>query len=267
MSLDPAQGKLPDGFRVPRGSMLNSRPVGGVPCVFRTAYDTTLWPIAVEAVEWVSPDGVGAGAHGRDAVAAIRLGLRAFDGVKLGALSIDALRLHLAGDVGGRGHALRAAGQQLPSRSWCATRTGRRAPPVLLGPKAVFPVGFGEDEAMLPYPTRTFAGYSLLQELFAFPEKFHFVDLLGFGEALRTLRGHRSRGRRHPAQQRSSATERRQAVELGLTPRSFRVGCTPAVNLFQQSAEPILLTGRSHEHLVVPDARRRLEVEVWSVDR
>jgi type VI secretion system protein ImpG len=38
------------------------------------------------------------------------------------------------------------------------------------------------------------------------------------------------------------------------------------VNLFAQAAEPILLTERQLEYPVVPDARRRLEVETWSVD-
>ncbi|MFO0095471.1 MAG: type VI secretion system baseplate subunit TssF, partial [Gemmatimonadaceae bacterium] len=60
--------------------------------------------------------------------------------------------------------------------------------------------------------------------------------------------------------------ERRQAVELGLSARTFRLGCTPVVNLFQQTAEPILLTERTYEYIVVPDARRRLELEVWAVD-
>jgi hypothetical protein len=58
---------------------------------------------------------------------------------------------------------------------------------VVLGPNAVVPIGFGADENMLPYPTRTFAGYNLLLELFTFPEKFRFVDVKGFGTALRRL--------------------------------------------------------------------------------
>jgi type VI secretion system protein ImpG len=41
----------------------------------------------------------------------------------------------------------------------------------------------------------------------------------------------------------------------------------PAVNLFEHVAEPVLLTERHFEHVIVPDARRRLEMEVWSVDR
>ena len=40
MPLDPAQGRLPEGFHVPRGSTLHSRPVKGGPCPFRTTFDT-----------------------------------------------------------------------------------------------------------------------------------------------------------------------------------------------------------------------------------
>jgi type VI secretion system protein ImpG len=78
MPLDPAQGRLPDGHLVPRGSTLHSRPVNGVPCVFRTVYDTTLWPFTVTAAQWTAPDRAGGGAHGRGAVGAIRVELRAF---------------------------------------------------------------------------------------------------------------------------------------------------------------------------------------------
>ena len=51
--------------------------------------------------------------------------------------------------------------------------------PVALPPTALKPVGFGEDEGMLPYPSRSFIGYRLLQEYFTFPEKFFFLDLTG----------------------------------------------------------------------------------------
>src|SRR5512134_1978628 len=37
--LDPEQGKLSTGFKIPRGSLLYSRPVDGVPLRFRTCYD------------------------------------------------------------------------------------------------------------------------------------------------------------------------------------------------------------------------------------
>src|SRR5262249_37062325 len=59
---------------------------------------------------------------------------------------------------------------------------GRR---VELVSDALRPVGFDEDESILPYPLRSFTGYRLLQEYFAFPEKFFFFDLRGL-DALRS---------------------------------------------------------------------------------
>ena len=39
-------------------------------------------------------------------------------------------------------------------------------------------MGFRDDESVLPFPRRSFTGYRLLQEYFAFPEKFFFAELL-----------------------------------------------------------------------------------------
>lgn len=264
MSLDPAQGRLPDGFRVPRGSVLHSRTVDGMPCIFRTCYDTTLWPLSVQAAEWTTPDRVGAGAEGREAVAAVRLELRAFDGVRLGDCTLDALRVHLTGDAVVSDTLYELLANHTVQ---VVVRNPDRptASPVMLGSSAIAPVGFDEQQAMMPQPSRTFAGFSLLQELFAFPEKFHFVDIQGVGEAIRRLQAvdRVEIGLLFSSFER---TERRQAIEVGLSARTFRLGCAPVVNLFTQSAEPILLTERTSEYLVVPDARRRLEIEVWSVD-
>ena len=50
-----------------------------------------------------------------------------------------------------------------------ADRAGRR--------ECLRPVGFERDEGLLPYPARSFLGYRLLTEYFAFPQKFLFFDL------------------------------------------------------------------------------------------
>jgi type VI secretion system protein ImpG len=265
MPLDPAQGRLPEGYRVPRGSILNSAAVQGVPCSFRTVYDTMLWPMSVQGAEWTSPDRGGAGSRARDAVGAIRLELHAFDGVKLNEVAIDALRLHLAGDGSVTDTLYELLNNNVVQ---IVVRNPDRptAPPVYLDASAIVPVGFGPDEQMMPYTPRTFAGYNLLLELFAFPAKFHFVDLLGFGAALRSLQAVR-RVEVSFLISPFERAERRQALELSLSPKSFRMNATPAVNLFEQDAEPIMLTERSFEHVVIADVRRRLEVEVWSVDR
>ena len=117
---------------------------------------------------------------------------------------------------------------------------------------------------MLPYPGRSFQAYRLLQEYFAFPEKYLFFDLgglealrsAGFGNAIEIIVpiGTFERG------------EWRQMLEAGVSESTIRLGCTPIVNLFPQVAEPLLLTQRRHEYTLVPDAHRRVTTEVFSID-
>jgi len=44
--LDPSQTELTDGHVVPRGTAIETEPIDGEPCRFRTCYDATLWPLA-----------------------------------------------------------------------------------------------------------------------------------------------------------------------------------------------------------------------------
>ena len=54
-NMDPGQ-TVAAGLKIPKDTLLYSRTVGGFECKFRTCYDTTLWPIAVTAAEWRTPD-------------------------------------------------------------------------------------------------------------------------------------------------------------------------------------------------------------------
>ena len=71
--LDPEQGKLTTGYRIPRDTLMYSRPVGGVPCKFRSCYDTTLWPLTVAAAQWQTPDRLSPPVKDLEASAAFRL--------------------------------------------------------------------------------------------------------------------------------------------------------------------------------------------------
>src|SRR5690242_7567356 len=64
------------GLKMERGAVLNSRPVNGVPCKFRTCYDVTFWPVELTEAEWKTPDRLQPAIKASDAVAAIRLDLR-----------------------------------------------------------------------------------------------------------------------------------------------------------------------------------------------
>ena len=52
----------------------------------------------------------------------------------------------------------------------------------------------------------------------------------------------------------------------GSAPDTFRLGCTPVVNLFEKTAEPIPLTHARHEYRIVPDVANPDGMEVYSVE-
>lgn len=262
--LDPTQGKQTAGVTIPRGSLLHSRPVDGVPLKFTTCYDTVLWPIEVVAAQLLPPDRLDPPVGATDAVAALRLELQCLPDVAWNALDLDSLQFHInaESDVAQTLYELlcnNCRGILVRNRV-----AGRRARSVRLESQSLRPLGFTEDEAILPYPGRSFRGYRLLQEYFAFPEKFLFFEL-------RDLRRIWTEQFEATAEiifllSRFERPDRQQLVESGLSKKTFRLGCSPVVNLFQQTAEPILLHHRRSSYPLVPDVRRRSAMEVFSVD-
>ena len=120
------------------------------------------------------------------------------------------------------------------------------------------PVGFEPDEEVIPAPRNVFASYRILQEYFAFPEKFLFIDLLGL-DALTDLEGQEVeiiiRGKSLP-----HGAESLRASDLFLN-------CTPAINLFSHSAEPILLDQMRTEYRVRPTGGSPSHYGIYAIDR
>jgi len=56
-------------------------------------------------------------------------------------------------------------------------------------------------------------------------------------------------------------------VQQEVNAGTFRLGCTPIINLFEKVAEPIALTHTQHEYRIIPDAHHQAEMEIYSVDR
>jgi type VI secretion system protein ImpG len=96
--LDPEQGKLTTGYKIPRDTLLYSRPVGGVPCKFRSCYDTVLWPLTVSAAQWLSPDRLSPPIKDLEALAALRVEFRCLPDIGFDKLDLSSLRLHLSGE-------------------------------------------------------------------------------------------------------------------------------------------------------------------------
>ena len=259
--LDPEQGKITSGLPVPRHTALSSPPVQGVPCQFRTAYETTLWPVRVTSAAWMPVDRLNL-ARTSNIAGALALRLDCFPDVSFPKLSLKTLRFFLQGD-GTLVHTLLELLCNKCAQIVLRDPASGSKRQIVLPPEALRQVGFAPDEDVLPYPRQSFVGYRLLQEYFSFPEKFFFLDLGGFDQLAAAGFG-------------SSAevlfligdpdrAEQRQTLELGVTARTFRLGCTPIVNLFPVVAEPIRLEQKRYEYRIVPDARREQHMDIHTV--
>ena len=257
--LDHERGQFPDGFLVPPRSPLRATPVADVACRFRTAYPVRLWPVEVAEARVFTPP-----FHGDfpppppGAAAAVRIRLVARGGHTLGDLSsLDRLRFFLSGES----QVVATLYEFLFNRSLqVVLRSPDGTTSVTLDPaECLAQVGFGRDEGVLPYPEQSFVGYRLLTEFFSFPAKFHFLDLL----CLDRIREAKILDRLDVIIYLSRAATN---IEQGVDAGTFRLGCTPIVNLFEQTAEPIALTQARHEYRIVPDVATPHGSEVFSVD-
>ena len=261
--LDPEQGKLMSGYPVPKGSLLYSPPVNGTPCKFRTCYDTTLWPFEVKAADWRSPDRVQPPAQAPRAVAVIRVELQCLPDVRFSQLDLKTVRFFLQGD----GTVVHSLLELLCNNCVQVVVRDLAAPAkksVTLPAGSLHQVGFHPDEGLVPFPRRSFWGYRLLQEYFAFPEKFCFLDLSNFDRVAEAGFGDRIELLFYLSE--FERNDRRQNLELGISKNTFRLGCAPVVNLFDQVAEPILMEQKRFEYRIVADARREEALDIFSVD-
>ncbi|TVP91899.1 MAG: type VI secretion system baseplate subunit TssF [Pseudomonadaceae bacterium] len=253
--------KVGPAQRIARDTPVESAPVEGVPCRFRTAYATELQALDIKSVDYAIK-GVGG-------LLNIRLMLTA-DG-HIDELQLQRLRLHFAGE--------RYISQMLYLLALRRTdsvevvlldRDGKPLNPdngqcaIRLAPGVIKPVGFDDDQALIPYPLNTFVGYRHLQEYFAFQEKFLYVDVTGL-EALLQLPEEQLKQAHGIALRLHIEQAGKQNIRPGKD--NIRLHCTPVVNLFQHDATPIRLDGRQDQYLLRPAEHQPHQCGVFSIDR
>ena len=256
--LDRGQATLAEGYRIDRGRAVETQPIGGEPCKFRTCYPVTLWPFEVAGASLgglpfqtpVIPD---------EAVGLLRLKLRCFaKDMTFAKLKLPSLRFYLNGQP----HHVFALYELIFNNTLLVTLASSAddPDPIVLERDCLVPVGFERDEALVPYSARSFAGYRLLSEYFAFPQKFCFFELSGLSPEL--LGGLGSE-----VEVCFYVNETPSDLEQNVSADTFRLGCTPMVNLYEQRSEPIRLNHLDNEYRVCPDARRPKATEIYSVNR
>jgi len=258
--LDRGQGDLTTGYTIPRHAMLETDPVDGEPCRFRTCYPTTVWPVEVTAADLRSqPFTAPRTIHNPNALAVLRIRLQCFGkDISFRQLGMESLRFFLKGQSQHVFGLYELILNNVIGVALANAPTDRE--PFMLDRSCLRAVGFAADEGMFPYAARSFRGYRLLTEYFAFPQKFLFFDLAPLGGRVLEKVGN---------QLEIFLYLNRTSVDLeqNVSADTLQLGCTPIVNLYRQRAEPIPVTHTETEYRVVPDARRPLAHEVYSIER
>lgn len=260
---DPSVATLTEGYTLPRHTSLKSQIGKGeqTPCEYLTAQDVTLWPLEVVGAEYLAnPSAIAnLGVPGLPGVkAGIRLRLQTKADQGFGQLALDNLPLYLRG-VGGLpvqiyeqlmansiGVAILPADQE---EGWCEVVAGR----------PIRRMGFSDDQALLPTGPRSFQGYRLLHEYFAFPERFLFVEFTGLRRGVNRCAG-------SELDLLVMFDRVNQQLVNALEPGLFQLHCTPAINLFPCRMDRIHLSQTEPEYHIVPDRTRPLDFEVYAVN-
>lgn len=251
------------GFKVPRHSSLigPETALGPTRCEFRTAQDLVLCSLKVASVEYFLnaadlplstlplPERPRSG---------VRIKLEAPQGATIKQCTLDSLRFYMGGlqDVALRLHELVVGAcvgvlVGAPGRAGDGART-------FLRPDHVRPVGYEDDEAMLPVTLRGLSGTRLMQEYFAFSQRFLFIDVDGLAPAFAQCSGSTCEivllfDRYVPA------------LESAGEPANFALNCVPAINLFERRAERIEMSDTAAAFQIIPERSHPGDYEVFDV--
>lgn len=248
------------GFVLPKHTRLLSTTdiKGRAKCEFRTAHELKLWPLQLTEAAYLP---LGAALRYTDSgiqgvKSAIRLRLETVLDMPVNTLPIESLPIYL--------HGIGALPSQLYELILGHSVSVVIQPAVQNPPwrekitNPVQPLGFSQEDALLPYLSPSFNGYRLLQEYFALPERFLFFELINL----------------QPALQRCNETAVEIVVLLNtakpeledlVNKDNFSLYCTPAINLFPKRADRIHLNHRSTEHQIIVDRTAQSDFEVHTV--
>lgn len=251
--------QLEEDYELPRNTIISTPLTNTDYCYFNTRYPVTVKPIAIEKLHY-RKEGAFASKHysPKTLKSCFSFNLRSLKPDRsLDDLGLDAIRffINAAPEARGQLHELFLSRTREIVLSY-----GDAHETISIPSDIIKPVGFADNENLLPYPDNSFSGYRLLTEYFAYPEKFSYFSLNGLEKYLDedmegdiTLTFYFDQ---HHAD-----------LESQITDSTLQLHCTPVVNVFEQSAEPIRFDNQQREYPIVANAQYdQKHLEVYSVE-
>ncbi len=245
-----------DGHTLPRGRQFTTtvRDDQGhsVDIRFRTTCATPLVPLEVVDARVLQPRDFPPHLDSDAVLSALRIRIKRLGTGSISALKGKRLRLHLSAHRNHAGTLHELLSANLIGISLSPTRMDEQARDVS---GDLYWGGFSDDEAALVARPNEHPGLRLLQEYFAFPDKFLFFDtpdlpLDGVDDCFDLY----------------FQFDRLVSKDLHITPQALQLNCVPVINLFSQRLEPLNLDHTRYEYPLSADRRAGRHCEVHSIE-
>lgn len=250
----------PDGMAViERGrNVLANVPLDGgsvAACRFQTCCDTPLWPLKVSDVAIVAPDDYPDLARDPEVRSVLRVRLLKYGRTLLKQLKPQRVRFHLNPEAGPAHQVHHLLGTHLRGMAVVDDPETTRLLHLLPADSLRW-LGFEDDEAALPAHPQAHPAFRILQEYFAFPEKFLFFDVASLDVQVAT-----------------------QAVDLlfmldvppnpglRLSADLLRINCVPLINLYAQRIDPLNVDHTRYEYRLTGDITQHANCEIYRLER
>ena len=245
IELAPVPGSISEAQVIEKNSEIESIPIDGTICRFKTAYDAVIHPLCVKDLRHdVSREA---------SVITLRLETLSQEDIKT--INLESLRFYLGG---GDYSALMINLwlHRYTKNCLLCTPSGKE---IAFSADKIRPVGLSKGEGVLPYPDNAFTGYRLVQEFFCLPQKYYFFDIVDLPlHAVENGADHIDL---------VITFKRPLPPDVRVRSASFMLHCVPAINLFDHDSEPILLDGKRTEYQLLPSRRNAGALEIFSVEK
>lgn len=243
---DMRLAKKAPGTYVQKGTpvYLNSEGDNPITCTFQTCHDISIWPLSLVSTEIIARDDTGITTL--DSSFYLKLRFKWYGDYK-DPKRPPKIRLYMNGDQNFKNELFASLFiEKKNSLIIDANGVSVNSP--------VECIGIPECESILPYNRAVFSGFRLLQEYFAFPDKFYGFDIdfpnkIDLSEEFMIL------------------VPLKKYVNIPKTSNVLIMNAVPAVNIFDKVTDPLRLTYQDISYTLVADSYRNSSTEILSIKK
>ncbi|MHA1558221.1 MAG: type VI secretion system baseplate subunit TssF [Alphaproteobacteria bacterium] len=251
---DQTKGNFTQGYSIAPKTFLYAYGEQDQTCRFQTIYPVKLWPIRIERVSIVGTSDYVINDNNVPATSwFLCIGLKSTAGA-FETLNFDDTTFHIRTDglLGFEIFKGIFANNPLSAFVSIDKKTAIKMPDGSLQS-----LGFKREEVAVEVNSKTTHAYQLLQEYFHFPEKFLFFKVAKFNEMAPV--------KSDTLEILIPLTNIDKIWNQNIGPSNILLGCTPIINLFQKTTDPLRLTHTKRYYRLSPDQRRDRTTEIYKI--